>query len=216
MATLSVPARLVVVLAALLAGAPVPAADRAPAAARVERFIEEVSSFRAGFEQRVYDGSGELIEESSGHVVMQRPGRFRWDYERPFERTIVADGERVWLYEADLDQVTIRRLGDSLGDTPAAILTGRESVLERFRIEAARSERGLERVRLVPNSADSDFSAVELGFAGDDLRELRLEDRLGQVTEVRFATAEVNPALDPELFRFSVPPGVDVIDDAEL
>lgn len=204
------------VAAAGLALAPAGAAAEDAGRARLHAFLDDVATFRGAFRQEVRDGSGRLVEESAGQVVMQRPGRFRWNYEQPFERVIVADGERVWLYEADLDQVTVRRLGDGLGDTPAALLTGRENVLERFRVERSWREGALLKVALTPLSTDADFSTVTLGFDGDRLILLELDDRLGQHTRVEFSDVVLNPPVGADTFTFEVPPGVDVIDDADL
>jgi len=183
---------------------------------RLKTFLASVQALEAGFSQQVVDSRGVVLEDSSGTVVMQRPGRFRWNYTRPFERVIVADGERIWLYEADLAQVTIRRLSASIGDTPAALLTGRESVLDRFDVARSWPEDGLAYVRLVPRSADADFAAVSLAFDGAVLRRLVLDDRLGQQTRIDLTDVRVNPKVPPGQFRFEPPAGVDVIDDSEL
>jgi len=183
---------------------------------RLRRFIADVRSLDGRFSQQVLDSRQQVIEETSGSVAMERPGRFRWHYDAPFERVIVADGDKVWLYEADLEQVTIRRLSSGIGDTPAALLTGKESVLERFTVEKSATEGQLLLVRLVPRSADSDFAAVTLGFDGSLLRRLLFEDRLGQQTRIDLTGVRINPRLAPELFRFEPPPGADVIDDSEL
>jgi outer membrane lipoprotein carrier protein len=184
--------------------------------ARIRRFLTDVQALEAGFRQRVVDSRQLVIEETTGTVAMQRPGRFRWNYQQPFERVIASDGDRIWLYEADLEQVTIRPLSAGIGDTPAALLTGKVSVLDRFRVEKAWNEEDLELVRLVPRSADADFAGVTLGFDGRVLRRLVLDDRLGQQTRVDLTDVRVNPALAPGLFRFVPPPGADVIDDTEL
>jgi len=183
---------------------------------RLKGFLASVQALEAGFSQQVVDSRGVVLEDSSGTVVMQRPGRFRWNYTRPFERDIVADGERIWLYEADLAQVTIRRLSASIGDTPAALLTGRESVLDRFDVARSWQEDGLAYVRLVPRSADADFAAVSLAFDGAVLRRLVLDDRLGQQTRIDLTDVRVNQKVPPDQFRFEPPAGVDVIDDSEL
>jgi len=183
---------------------------------RLQAFLANVQVLEARFRQQVIDSRQQVLEDASGSVVMQRPGRFRWNYEKPFERVIVADGERVWLYEADLAQVTIRRLTAGIGDTPAAILTGKESVLERFTVDKSWTEEGLALVRLVPRSADADFAGVTLGFDGAELRRLLLDDRLGQQTRIDLTEVRTNPRVSPEVFRFQTPPGADVIDDSEL
>ena len=183
---------------------------------RLRSFLASVQSLDGQFRQQVIDSRQQVIEDTSGAVAMQRPGRFRWDYQEPFERVIVADGEKVWLYEADLEQVTIRRLSSGIGDTPAALLTGKESVLERFKVEKSWAEGQLALVKLVPRSADSDFAAVTLAFDGPALRRLLLDDRLGQQTRIDLTNVRLNPALAPDLFRFTPPAGADVIDDSEL
>jgi outer membrane lipoprotein carrier protein len=184
--------------------------------ARLRSFLADVQGMDGRFRQQVIDSRQQVLEDTSGSVSMQRPGRFRWNYEAPFERVIVSDGERVWLYEADLEQVTIRRLSSGIGDTPAALLTGKVSVLDRFKVDRSWNEQGLALVRLVPRSADSDFAAVTLGFDGPALRRLLLDDRLGQQTRIDLTDVRINPRLAPDLFRFIPPPGADVIDDSEL
>ncbi|MDH5276077.1 MAG: outer membrane lipoprotein chaperone LolA [Gammaproteobacteria bacterium] len=183
---------------------------------RLHSYLASVQGMQGSFRQQVIDSRGRVIEDASGVVAMQRPGRFRWDYQTPFRRVIVADGERVWLYEADLDQVTIRKLTSGIGDTPAALLTGRESVLERFKVERSWTEGELALVRLIPRSEESDFAGVTLGFKGSELRQLLFDDRLGQQTRIDLSSVGTNPTLSPDLFRFQPPPGADVIDDSEL
>lgn len=183
---------------------------------RLRSFLADVRGMEGKFRQRVLDARQQVLEDASGSVVMERPGRFRWNYQTPFERVIVSDGEKVWLYEADLDQVTIRRLTSGIGDTPAALLTGRESVLERFRVEKSWKAEGLALVRLLPRSPDADFAGVTLGFDGPILRRLLLDDRLGQQTRIDLSEVRINPRLPAEAFGFAVPPGADVIDDSEL
>lgn len=207
--------RPLVVLLALTATA-ASAAGPETGLVRLRAFLANVQVLEARFRQQVIDSRQQVLEDASGSVVMQRPGRFRWNYEKPFERVIVADGERVWLYEADLEQVTIRRLTAGIGDTPAAILTGKESVLERFTVDKSWTEEGLALVRLVPRSADADFAGVTLGFDGAELRRLLLDDRLGQQTRIDLTEVRTNPRVSPEVFRFQTPPGADVIDDSEL
>lgn len=207
--------RPLVVLLALTATA-ASAAGPETGLGRLRAFLANVQVLEARFRQQVIDSRQQVLEDASGSVVMQRPGRFRWNYEKPFERVIVADGERVWLYEADLAQVTIRRLTAGIGDTPAAILTGKESVLERFTVDKSWTEEGLALVRLVPRSADADFAGVTLGFDGAELRRLLLDDRLGQQTRIDLTEVRTNPRVSPEVFRFQTPPGADVIDDSEL
>jgi chaperone LolA len=201
----------------LLLAALAPAAIAGSSGAdRLRSYLADVQAMEGNFRQQVIDSRGQVLEDASGSVAMQRPGRFRWNYSTPFERVIVADGEKVWLYEADLEQVTIRKLTSGIGDTPAALLTGRQSVLERFDIGKSWTEGGLALVRLAPRSAEADFAGVTLGFRGAELQLLLLDDRLGQQTRIDFSEVRRNPTLSPDRFRFQPPPGADVIDDSEL
>jgi outer membrane lipoprotein carrier protein len=187
-----------------------------PGLERLQGFLQTVNAMEGSFSQEVLDARGTVVETSSGTVQLQRPGRFRWDYRDPFERVIVADGERIWLYEADLEQVTIRRLDEGIGDTPAALITGRSDVLARFDFQRSWRADGLLWVALAPKARDTDFAAVRLGFDGDRLVRLELDDRLGQQTRLRFRDVRLNPPVAPDAFRFAAPPGVDVIDESEL
>ncbi|MEO7386254.1 MAG: outer membrane lipoprotein chaperone LolA [Gammaproteobacteria bacterium] len=209
-------ARLPALLLALVATTGIAAPAGGTGEARLRNFLANVQALEGQFHQQVIDSRQQVLEDSSGSVVMQRPGRFRWNYAVPFERVIVSDGEKVWLYEADLDQVTVRRLSAGIGDTPAALLTGKEAVLDRFKVEKSWVDGGLALVRLVPRSTDADFAGVTLGFEGAGLRLLLLEDRLGQQTRIDLSGVRTNPHLAPDAFRFDPPSGADVIDDSEL
>jgi len=207
-------------VAALMLGlilAPLSHAADAEGERVLREFLAGVQTLRADFEQQVTDSRGELVEASSGEVQMSRPGRFRWEYHTPWERTIVADGVNVWLYEPDLEQVTTRKLDSgSLMDTPAALLTGEADVLDRFDIVRSSEQQGVLWIRLEPRLAESDFVYVQLAFVAGRLFGLEIGDRLGQTTGVRFDALEVNPLLAADAFIFEVPPGADVIGDGDI
>jgi len=203
-------------LAALLLGwsciAPAfaaPAADAA-AALRVEGFLGQLTSLRAEFRQTVTDARGRVLERAEGTMALARPGRFRWDYRVP-QQQIVSDGVTVWLYDVELEQVTIRAAGEALAGTPAMLLAGTGDLKDEFAITDAGSQGGLDWSRLMPLRTDGDFSEVRLGFAGRDLRRMTFFDRLGQTTELELSGLERNPRLDPAVFTFEPPPGVDVV-----
>lgn len=187
-----------------------------PGLARLQGFLDELDTLTADFTQDVMNRDLELVESAAGQVVLQKPGRFRWDYREPFERVIVADGERVWLYEADLDQVTVRRLDEGLGETPAALLTGAVDVLERFEFLGSDTQEEFLWVHLGPRSDTGDFDSIRLGFDGPLLTRLELRDRLGQTTRLAFSAVEQGAALPDTVFTFNVPDGVDVIGEDEL
>jgi len=144
-------------------------------------------------------------------VVLSKPGRFRWDYREPYQRVIVADGKHVWFYESDLEQVTIRRLAAGLGETPAALLTGDVAALDHFRLVDSWSSDDLHWLRLAPISAEADFSTVDLGFGGGELRQIDFVDRLGQRTRIFLSAIDRSPLPDDRIFQFKIPDGVDVI-----
>ena len=199
---------------ALVAGAEVP--EEVPGRERLKAYFDATDSLRAEFIQEVVDRDQQTLEVSSGRVALLKPGRFRWDYVEPYERVIVADGERIWLYEADLDQVTVQRLDAGLGETPAALLSGDAEVLERFAFLGDEHDGELDWLRLGPLDESADFEEIRLGFAGEQLRELELADRLGQTTRIGLTNIEQNAELDIAVFQFSVPEGADVIGEDEL
>lgn len=181
---------------------------------RVEAFLKGLHSLQASFVQELVDRQGVLLEESAGTLAIRRPDRFRWDYSEPYEQVIVADGRRIWLYDADLDQVTVRRSDDTLSATPAMLLSGEGNLQDNFRVTGTEESGGLFWVNMEPRRDDTDFRWVRLGFAGTQLRAMRLADKLGQTTQLSFTQLERNPPLDPSRFTFTVPPGADIIGDA--
>ncbi len=186
-----------------------PTADAA-AALRVEGFLEQLTGLRAEFHQTVTDAKGRVLERAEGTMALARPGRFRWDYRVP-QQQIVSDGVTVWLYDVELEQVTVRAAGEALAGTPAMLLAGKGDLKGDFRITDAGSQDGLDWSRLTPLKTDGDFRELRLGFAGRELRRMTFYDRLGQTTELELSALERNPRFDPSLFTFEPPPGVDVV-----
>jgi outer membrane lipoprotein carrier protein len=192
------------ILAPALAAAPSP----------VQRYFQSLQSLRADFIQRVYDERGRVMQTSSGRMLMRKPGKFRWDYRTPSAQIIVADGERLWAYDVDLAQVTVRKLDRALGSTPLALLSGVAPIEETFAIGAVRRRDGLDWYELAPRQPQPEFRLLRVAFKGDALVSLELEDSFGQRTRLDFQKLERNPALDPALLQFTPPPGVDVVGDA--
>lgn len=186
---------------------------QAAATDRLRDFLGRIQSLETHFEQTLYDENGKPLETSRGRFYLQRPGRFRWNYAEPYVQEIVADGKQVWIYDNELAQVTVRRLDDALGSTPALLLSSDEPVENNFKLQDMGVRDGLDWVELIPVAAEASFTAVRLGFSGQDLKRMDLVDSFGQTTELRFSGAAHNPRLDPALFRFTVPTGVDVISD---
>ena len=179
----------------------------------VQRYFQDLRSLRADFIQRVFDERSQLLQSSSGQMLMQRPGKFRWDYRTPAEQIIVADGQRLWAYDVDLAQVTVRKLDQALSSTPLALLSGAAPIEESFTVGVARIQDGLTWHELTPKQPQPEFRLLRIAFKGDALVSLELEDSFGQRTRLDFQTLERNPTLEPALLQFTPPPGVDVVGD---
>lgn len=181
---------------------------------RVEGFLQGLQGLQAQFEQVLTDRNGQVVDEARGVLAIRRPDRFRWDYREPYEQVIVADGSRVWLYDHDLEQVTVRKLDDTLSATPAMLLSGAGNLEDNFTVTQFQQDGPVHWVRMEPKRSDTDFKWVRLGFEGATLKFMQLADKLGQTTRLEFSQLERNPPLDPARFTFTVPPGADVIGDA--
>ena len=180
----------------------------------MEALLASTQSLRASFTHEVRDGNGKLVQKAAGTFVLQKPGRFRWDYTTPLQ-AIVSDGTRLWFYDADLAQVTVRRQRDVLTQAPAMLLAGKGKVAAGFDADELPAAGGLDWVRLVPRAGAGDFRELRLGFAGADLREMELVDRLGQRTIIRFTALERNVKLAADSFQFKIPPDTDVVGDTK-
>lgn len=203
--------RLGTVLLAIVVSVAASAADVAAGRKRVETFLDGLQGLQADFHQVLSDRSGRAIEEASGTLALRRPNRFRWDYRDPYSQVIVADGSRIWLYDEDLEQVTVRRLDDSLSATPAMLLSGEGALEENFTVIGVENDAGVQWIQMEPKRSDTDFKSVRLGFDGATLKYMQLADKLGQTTRLTFTNVERNPVIDPSRFTFTVPPGADVI-----
>ena len=180
---------------------------------RFARFIGTTQTASAAFEQKVFDRSGKLTQESKGTLAFSRPGKFRWAYEKPYEQLIVGDGTRVWVYDPDLQQVTVKRISQVMTSTPAALLAGNNEAMRGFQLADRGTRDGLEWLEAVPKDKEGGFERVLLGFGFSGLEVMELADSFGQKTVLRLTSFERNPALDPGLFRFVPPNGADVIGD---
>lgn len=178
----------------------------------LDRFLDGLESFTAAFEQHQYNESGEELEKSLGVVYVQRPGKFHWAYWEPYPQLIISDGRSVWVYDEDLQQVTIRDLTNAIDDSPAAILGGNVDMDKYYVVVDLGRSDALDWLELTPRDTESQYSSVRLGFDGDTLNRMVLFDNLGQKTDIRFLQIVRNPELDASLFTFTAPQGVDVID----
>ena len=198
-------------LAALLALTATTA--RADAIDRLRQFLETTKMLRADFSQTVMPKNGRKPQFSSGNMAIARPHKFRWQIDKPYPQTIVGDGEKVWLHDPELNQVTVKKQGATLAGSPAALLAGEGiAALEKhFTLKDAGTRDGLEWLEAIPKAADTGFERVRLGFASNELRAMELTDSFGQATSLVFAKVEKNPPLAASVFRFVPPKGADVL-----
>ena len=184
---------------------------RADAVERFRNFLKNTQSARADFEQKVYARGDKLTQESKGSFVFQRPGRFRWTYSKPVDQVIVGDGERVWIYDRDLNHVTVRKMSKALGSTPAALLAGSSDVEKAFTLSEAGTRDGLEWLEAKPRDPEAGFDRIRMGFSATGIQAMELVDNFGQTTRLRFLNLQRNPKTDPADFRFEPPKGADVL-----
>jgi outer membrane lipoprotein carrier protein len=174
-------------------------------------FVRDVKSGRAQFTQVVTSPDGAKKKTSSGSFEFSRPNRFRFAYAKPFEQTIVADGEKVWIYDADLNQVSSRKFSAALGATPAALLAG-GSLDQDFELSNLPSRDGLDWAEARPKAKDGAFQSVRVGFRAKDLAALEIVDSFGQKSLLSFTAFTPNVPVPAESFRFIAPAGADVIE----
>jgi len=189
------------------------ATAQAAAIERFKTFVRGTQAARADFEQKVYDRNGKLTQESKGSFVFQRPGLFRWVYAKPVDQVIVGDGERVWIHDTDLNQVTVRRIARVLGSTPAALLAGASDIQNAFDMKELGEKDGLEWLEAKPREKEAGFESMRLGLSTGGVEAMELVDHFGQTTRLRFSNVVRNPQIEPGTFRFSPPKGADVLGD---
>jgi len=184
----------------------------------LEAFVKNAKSGRSEFTQTVTapprDGQPGRAKVSSGSFEFQRPGKFKFDYKKPFAQSIVADGQTLWLYDADLNQVTQRRQAQALGQTPAALIAAAadlRALQADFTLEAQPERDGLQWVKATPKTRDGQLQNVLVGFQGEALAALEILDSFGQRSVLKFSKVELNPALAAGTFDFKAPPGADVV-----
>ncbi|MEK7733956.1 MAG: outer membrane lipoprotein chaperone LolA [Pseudomonadota bacterium] len=192
----------------------VPAATAAaerPATDSLRHFFTNVRSFTARFNQVVLDEGLNVIQETTGTLSLERPNKFRWDYDAPFRQVIVADGQKIWIYDAELQQVTVRTLRGGLADTPAVLLAGTGRIDDTFALKNLGTQGKMQWVQLSPKRKDGGFDSIRIGFEQGHMRILEMVDAFGQTTRVTLSQPKENPALDAGRFQFKPPKGVDVV-----
>ncbi len=190
-----------------------PLSAQAGAIEKLKSFIASTHSAQSDFTQIVQDQNGKRIQSASGVMQFQRPGKFRWTYQKPYEQIIVGDGAKFWLYDKDLNQVTVKKLDAALGSSPAALLAGSNEIESGFKLTDTGTRDGLEWLKATPKGQDSSFSAVLMGFDASGLVVMELNDTFGHKTALRFSTMQRNPKFPAQQFQFTPPAGADVISD---
>ena len=175
-------------------------------------FLDGLETFSADFEQQLLDSSGEVLETSKGSVLLRRPGMFSWSYVEPYSQKIISDGKSLWVYEEDLEQVTISDASVAVEDTPALIFSGRYRIDEHYVINDLESDAELAWLELTPRNLEAQYRALRLAFSGAELSSMILFDSLGQTLLISFENTRRNPELERGLFRFAPADNIDVID----
>lgn len=178
---------------------------------QLHQFLSTTRTLKAEFSQMVVGKGGRKPQHSSGLVAISRPGKLRWDIQKPYPQLVVGDGEKIWIYDTELKQITVRKAGQAISGSPAALLSGENDLEKNFTLKEAGEAEGMAWVEATPKASDSGFESVRLGFAGRDLKAMELQDSFGQTTHIRFSRLERNPALPAGTFRFTPPAGVDVV-----
>ena len=177
---------------------------------QLKTFLETNRSARGVFTQTVIAKSGRKPQQSTGIFALQRPGKFRWSYEKPYQQLLVSDGNKLWSYDPELNQVAVKKLGSAFGASPAALLAGQD-LDKHFQLKEGLAADGVEFVEATPKSGDASFESVKIGFAANRPVSMEIHDSFGQVTVLRFTRFEANPSLPVGMFHFSAPGGADVV-----
>lgn len=201
-------------LIAALAFAALPAqADEEKAAQRLTELLNQAQTLTARFSQLTLDGSGSRLQETSGELALKRPGQFRWHTDAPLEQLLVSNGKQIWLYDPDLEQVTIQTLDQRLSHTPALLLSGDVSQI-RQSFEISHKESGeVVDFFLRPKDKDTLFDSLRLSFRKSVLNDMQLIDSVGQRTNILFLGVKMNQPLNSDQFTFEIPEGADVIQE---
>lgn len=179
---------------------------------KLEGFISKAKNLQAKFTQTSLDEAGNVAQSSQGDFYLQQPGKFRWNYNKPYVQQIVSKEGKVWFYDADLEQLIIKKIDQSIGDTPALLLSGSVDLNEKYSINIERQDADVQWIKLTPRSTESSFKYILVGLKGDMLYGMELSDNFGQLTQIIFSNIQLPDSLAPELFEFVVPEGTDVFE----
>lgn len=183
-------------------------------ASDLSSLLNSIHTMKANFKQTVYDNHGKAIQQATGKMALERPGKFRWETKNPIPQLIIANDAKLWIYDPDLEQVTVRSLNLAAGDAPALLLSHVNSSLDKdYIVKHAEKAAGKEWFELQPRNDDNNYSQIRLGFLNNQINEMRLIDHLGHSTMISFQQTQINQSLSPSLFIYKAKAGVDVIDE---
>ncbi len=181
----------------------------------LKAFLKDFKSMQANFVQTLINEDGEQLEKTSGTLYLQQPGKFHWSYQEPYSQKIISDGDNLWIYDEDLEQVTIKPMGDTIDQTPAGIILGNSDINIHFvTIDMGKIE-GYDWIELTPRDLEAQYKNIRFGFDKNRLGMMIIADNLGQVTRIDFEGINKNSKLPTELFKLEIPENVDVIDERE-
>lgn len=180
------------------------------------QLLNNITTMQANFTQTITDKSGRSLQQSSGRMSLSRPGKFRWDVKQPNAQLVLTNGSKLWVYDPDLEQVTVRVLTKEAGEAPALLLSDtNESLAKKFNVQMLPGRSGLQWFLLTPRSQESMFQAIKLGFANNQIQQMDLQDDLGHTTHIQFTQVVMNKTLSAALFTFKPPANVDVINETK-
>ena len=178
---------------------------------RMKEYFQNIQTLQAGFHQVVTDKQGRKTQDVTGNMRLQKPNKFRWDYNKPFVQEILGDGEHIWIYDPELNQVTVRALSKVTSSSPATLLAGGKDIERYFTVKDVSRKGDLEWVLAIPKVGETGFERVFLGFKGDEVMAMELQDRFGNRTYIEFTNIERNPKFARDLFKFNPPHDADVV-----
>ncbi len=192
----------------------IPVLAQATAIASLKNFVQDTRTVQASFSQTLYDKSARILQESNGTMQFERPEKFRWTYQKPYEQLIVGNGTQVWFYDPDLNQVTIRQFNIAIGSSPAALLAGSTTIEDNFELTELGLQNDIEWLEAIPKSKESAFEFIQMGFSPEGmLKIMALRDSFGQTTLLTFSDLEKNPKLPADIFQFVPPENADIISE---
>ena len=176
----------------------------------LEKFLTKTKTLEATFQQTLRAHDGEVLQQTEGKFFFDRPGKFRWNYQSPYEQKIISNGKRIWIYDVDLQQVTIQKAAQGLATTPMALLEDSMKLHEAFDVKALDQKEGVYRLKLLSKTKESDFGEIVIGIDSKGLRFMQLHDQFEQVTDIVFSNSFSNKVFPASVFEFIPPKGVDV------